>query len=139
RFIASNAQCMASSAPHIYISALPFSPSSSVLANHYLAHYPRMMMATQGKKAHWDAALLTIDEGNRGTVFSVSFSPTKGNHLVSGSADGAVCIWDIETAKVVVGPLQGHHGAVYSVAYSPDGLRILSGSSDKTIRVWNAE
>ncbi|KAJ7592835.1 hypothetical protein C8J56DRAFT_822733, partial [Mycena floridula] len=40
RFITSNAQCMAYSAPHIYISALPLSPSSSVVANHYLRQYP---------------------------------------------------------------------------------------------------
>ena len=34
--------------------------------------------------------------------------------------------------------LQGHDGYVQSVAFSPDGSKIVSGSSDKTIRVWNA-
>ena len=30
-------------------------------------------------------------------------------------------------------------GSVYSVAYSPDGRRIISGSWDDTIRIWDAE
>jgi predicted NACHT family NTPase len=34
--------------------------------------------------------------------------------------------------------LQGHNEAVSSVALSPDGSKIVSGSSDKTIRVWDA-
>ena len=34
--------------------------------------------------------------------------------------------------------LQGHDNNVSSVAFSPDGSKIVSGSYDKTIRVWNA-
>ena len=32
--------------------------------------------------------------------------------------------------------LKGHTGNVSSVAFSPDGKRILTGSSDKTAKVW---
>ena len=32
--------------------------------------------------------------------------------------------------------LQGHSSYVLSVAFSPDGKRIVSGSSDNTIKVW---
>ena len=36
-------------------------------------------------------------------------------------------------------PYQGHTGSVTSVAFSPDGTYIVSGSNDKTIRVWSKQ
>ena len=33
--------------------------------------------------------------------------------------------------------LEGHEYLISSVAYSPDGKFIVSGSWDKTVRIWN--
>ena len=69
---------------------------------------------------------------------SVAYSPD-GRHIISGSWDNAIRIWDAETGAAVGKPLEGHSGGVESVAYSPDGRHIISGSSDRTIRIWDAE
>ncbi len=46
-------------------------------------------------------------------------------------------VWDAATGEVK-GELHGHAGRVAAVAYSPDGKKIVSGSWDKTARVWDA-
>ena len=33
--------------------------------------------------------------------------------------------------------MKGHSDYVFSVAYSPDGKRIISGSRDQTIKIWD--
>jgi WD40 repeat protein len=68
----------------------------------------------------------------------VAYSPD-GQHIISGSSDCTIRIWDAETGAPVGKPLVGHTGGVGSVAYSPGGQHIISGSYDSTIRIWDAE
>lgn len=35
--------------------------------------------------------------------------------------------------------LNGHHAAVFSVTYSPDGTKLLSGDADGVVKVWDVE
>jgi WD40 repeat protein len=48
-------------------------------------------------------------------------------------------IWDAETGAISGEPFMGHTSTVWSVAYSPDGRHIISGSNNSTIRIWDAE
>jgi WD40 repeat protein len=65
-------------------------------------------------------------------ICSVAFSPD-GRRISSGSSDGSVKVWDIETGAEVT-TLSGYRGSS-SFAFSPDGKRIASSSDgDITIR-----
>ncbi len=35
--------------------------------------------------------------------------------------------------------IQGHTSNIYSVAYSPDGKYIISGSDDRSIKIWESD
>ncbi|MBD2255300.1 NACHT and WD repeat domain-containing protein [Nostoc parmelioides] len=85
-------------------------------------------------------------------VTSVAFSPY-GQRIASGHADNTVRLWNAITGVPIGNPLV--HGdatssqlifdqtvtaynSVNSVAFSPDGKYIISGSGDDTVRVWDA-
>ncbi|KAG8776039.1 hypothetical protein FRC12_001125 [Ceratobasidium sp. 428] len=70
-------------------------------------------------------------------VRSVAFSADGRRVASGGSSDGrTVCIWDAQTGDLVMEPLDSHSGQVTSVAFCPNG-RVVSGSFDKTIRIWD--
>ena len=91
-------------------------------------------------------------------MYSVAFS-SDGKSIVSGSDDQTIKVWDAGTPACLIPHLaqnlsaptlaaaslelkaekQGaHNDAVRSVAFSPDGRTIVSGSRDNTIKVWDA-
>jgi len=59
-----------------------------------------------------------------------------GQFALSGSWDGALRLWDINSGNTTRRFL-GHTKDVLSVAFSADNRQIVSGSRDKTIKLWN--
>lgn len=97
----------------------------------------------------WDAQtgkqIREILMGHTDCVRSVAWSPD-GQKIVSGSDDTTVRIWDAQTGKQIwcTGDrsipkgLTCHIAQVNSVAWSPDGQKIVTGSNDCTVRIWDA-
>ena len=76
-------------------------------------------------------------------IMDVALSPD-GRYVLSGSmqtqrGDGSVdfpmLLWDSTTGERVRA-FSGHTASVWSVAFSPDGQRALSGSFDTTLMLW---
>ena len=71
-----------------------------------------------------------------GWVMSIAFLPD-GKHVVSGSQDETVRIWDVGTQERVERTTRGYKDSVASVAFSPDGKRLALGSQVATVRIWD--
>lgn len=102
--------------------ALSYSPDGKWLASGDL----------RGNVKIWDIQSRTLVDnlrGHRARITDLRFSP-EGDILASASNDGSVRLW--ETADLNNQPivLSGNSGFVFSLAFSPDGSNILTGSTE---------
>ena len=81
-----------------------------------------------GQKGPAVAGELVRFTGHKDRVTCVAIT-ADGTRAVSGSADGAVIMWETETGKEVQ-RFNSHRGEVGGVAISSDGTRVTSGGRD---------
>ncbi|MFT7073904.1 MAG: WD40 repeat protein [Patiriisocius sp.] len=72
------------------------------------------------------------------SVNTLCFHPN-GKHLLSGSRDAFLNVWDIENDYTLINHIPAHNYAIYSIVFSPDRRLFATGSRDKTIKIWDAE
>ncbi len=67
---------------------------------------------------------------------TLAFSPDEGL-LASGSTDGNVKLWDVESGAALWS--RGQASAILRVAFAPDGGLLASGGLDATVRLWDTK
>lgn len=111
--------------------ALAFSPDGKLLA----------IGTWDGRIFLWDLTEPKSPLAIKGRSFgeaiqSLTFNP-EGTVLASGNSWGYIQLWNVPDGKQL-DTIYGHYNGVYSLAFSPDGLRLASGHRE-VVRLWNAK
>lgn len=69
-----------------------------------------------------------------GSITALKFF--KSSHLLSASNDGTLCIWQTRD-WMCLHIMGGHKGTITCISIHPSGRMALTGSIDRTIRLWN--
>jgi WD40 repeat protein len=114
--------------PQALVNSLAFHPKDS---NILLATY------RDGTARLWDIAKHDEKQlrSERSLVYQGVFNHD-GDWVATAHEDRVVRLWPLRAADPVPQVLRGHGGAVLAVDYSPDGKTIVSGSNDRTARLW---
>jgi WD40 repeat protein len=76
-----------------------------------------------------------VPMGPAAPLFALAVTPD-GHQAVSGSINGVLQVWNLETGKAVC-TLTGHGDSIRAVVVMPDGRQAVSGSHDHTLRLWD--
>jgi len=135
-FVVSSHDAIEHSAPHIYLSALPFADTSSLVYKDFAPRCAGLITVnTFGIDQHGGRAFMTLT-GHDNAVCSVSYSPD-GHLLASGSSDGTVRIWNTLTGEETMSPMRSGDGVVLSIDFARNGKWVASGTDAGTVCIWN--
>ncbi len=60
-----------------------------------------------------------------------------------GNENNIIRIWQVESLnqshQIPNRILTGHDDSIWSIAFNPDGTKIVSGSSDRSVKIWNSQ
>jgi WD40 repeat protein len=114
--------------------SLDYSPEGRILAS---ANGDAQDILGAGEVRLWDATTgraIAALPGLTNRVSAVAFSPDGKNLAVA--CPYAAQLWDVTTLRAI-SMFSGHQDAVRAIAFAPDGHTLATGSSDKSIRLWN--
>ena len=85
-----------------------------------------------GLPDRWDACSRTIPLEGQPTAFAY------WNNIIAVGLESEVVLLDAVTGSRI-SALTGHKGMILSVAFSPDGTRLVSSSNNGTVKLWDIE
>ena len=94
---------------------------------------------TANAVAQWSvltALIVRSYDGHNSSITSIAVCVKASNFMASASKDTTIRLWDISTGKCA-NVLSSKGSPVNAVAFTPDGARLLSGSDDGFVRVWD--
>jgi WD40 repeat protein len=132
------------------VTSIAFSPDGKQVMSSSMDHTVRVWETLPWRE--------NIHGSNTGFVSEIAFSPD-GKYIASGGRDGTILVQEMVTGREVTSmklggknpskdssanpqiywTSQGDENKVNSIAYSPDGKYIVSGSADNTVRIWDSE
>lgn len=129
RFALTFADLIAESVPHIYLSALPFSPPSSHVHKRYRDQFPRTIKVIHEGDVKWPAMRFSIPMSR--AVLSISIHPD-GKKIAAGFSSSTVAVVVSATTGETLCQLGTHGSTIRTIAYSPSGKRIATGKVGET-------
>lgn len=131
RFSLTFADIISTSVPHIYMSALPFAPPTSLVSKRYRDHFPRTIKVLHEEGVKWPPMRFSISTDSY--VYCVSIHPDSKRLEVAAALTGSVAMVVSMSTGETQFYLLGHGGTVRAIAYSPSGKRIATGERSKRL------
>ena len=133
RFISAFFVPISESAPHIYLSALPFSPECSLVADKFCSRFPNTLKVIEGRPLQWPMTIFTAEHHSRmDSVKCIAFSPDEKTFASISTEVGAIIMYicDSETGHRISGPFESEGAYPYEAdeadaCFSPDGKHVL--------------
>ena len=122
-----------SSPSQMYHIALPFCPPTSWIYKCYASELSQEVKVVKGLPLGWGTCLRTATLG----VWILSMTCWKDT-IAAGLGSGDIVTLDGITG-IRTAILPGHTDRVDALAFLPDGTSLVSGSNDKTIKLWDVQ
>ncbi len=111
---------------------LAFSPDGTVLAAGAGMDTVRLWEVATGRPI----GVMSATANRSPVAFPLAFAPDGRTVAVASLADQVIYVFEVATGGLRR-RLAGHRGTIRSLAFSPDGQRLISGSDDTTALVWD--